>query len=96
MSETRARVLARGGNVAVTHLDGRAFPGVHVQGDTFAELLNGVTGAAGRLRRDPGDGEALDDLDYVAGEMAEMLRFYESVLVEHGMKRPYFTPQEGR
>jgi hypothetical protein len=91
MSETRARVLARNGNVAATHLDGRAFPGVHVQGDTFAGLLRAVTDAAGRLRRDPGDAEALDDLDHVAGEMALMLRFYEA-----RDSRSYGEPQSSR
>ncbi|MEU4620374.1 hypothetical protein AB0G04_10415 [Actinoplanes sp. NPDC023801] len=89
MNDERARVLARGGNVAVTQLHGRAFPGIHVQGDTFAVLRDQVVDAARRLRRDPADGEALDDLDYVGGEMSQLLEFYESVLAEHGIRRPY-------
>ncbi|MEU8665253.1 DUF6959 family protein, partial [Actinoplanes philippinensis] len=88
MAESEARVLAAGGNVAVTHLGGRAFPGVHLQGDTFANLREALAAAAGRLRRDPGDGEALDDLDHAVGEMTEVLRFYERVLAERGLRRP--------
>jgi hypothetical protein len=30
-----------------------------------------------------------DDLDYTVEEMAQLLRFYEVVLTEHGMRRPY-------
>lgn len=89
MSEERARVLARGGNVAVTWLDGRAFPGIHVQGDTFAELHRQIADAADRLRRSARDGEALDDLDYAVEEMTDLLRFYESALAERDVRRPY-------
>ncbi|WP_433796142.1 DUF6959 family protein [Actinoplanes sp. CA-252034] len=89
MMENEARVLAVGGNVAVTHLDGRAFPGVHVQGDTFAGLRAALAGAAGRLRQAPGDAEALDDLDYAIGEMTLLLEFYEHTLAERGVERPY-------
>ncbi len=39
---------AVGESVAVTQLVGRAFPGVHIQGDTFANLQQQVTDVAGR------------------------------------------------
>lgn len=84
MTDEQARVIARGGNVAVTWLDGRAFPGLHVQGDTFAELYRQIVDAARRLRRTDGDSDALDDLDYVVGEMTDMLHFYQSALAELG------------
>ena len=65
-------MLASGGNVAVTHLAGRAFPGLHIQGDTFANLRQEVADVARRLRQDPTDGEALDDLDHTVREMTEL------------------------
>lgn len=45
-AEEPARVLGRDGNAAVVHLPGRAYPGVHLQGDTFA-ALHGVLAAEG-------------------------------------------------
>jgi hypothetical protein len=38
VTDEQARVRARDGNVAVTWLADRAYPGIHVQGHTFAEL----------------------------------------------------------
>ncbi|WP_432837868.1 DUF6959 family protein [Dactylosporangium sp. CA-092794] len=95
MTDEQARVLARGGNVAVTWLDGRAFPGIHVQGDTFAEVHRQIADAASRLRRTVGDNDALDDLDYAVGELANMLRFYESALAERDVRRPYLQDEAG-
>jgi hypothetical protein len=95
VTDEQARVLAHGGNVAVTWLDGRAFPGIHVQGDTFAELHRQLADAASRLRRTVGDSEALDDLDYAVEEMTNMLRFYESALAERDVRRPYLQDDAG-
>ncbi|WP_436535440.1 DUF6959 family protein [Actinoplanes sp. HUAS TT8] len=89
MSDERADVLARGGNVAVTRLAGRAFPGVHIQGDTFAELVRQAADAARQLRRDPSDGDALEDLDDLVGELIGVREFYEATLAERGIDRPY-------
>lgn len=89
MVDEYAHVLARGGNTAVTHLAGRTFPGLHIQGDTFAELQRSLADAAGRLRRGPTEAATLDDLDNAIAEMAQMLRFYESVLDEHDIRLPY-------
>jgi hypothetical protein len=50
VADELARVLARGGNAAVVQLQGRAFPGLHVQGDTFAELQRQLADVAARLR----------------------------------------------
>ncbi|SCG69555.1 DUF6959 family protein [Micromonospora inositola] len=89
MDDEHAQVLAHGGNTAVTHLAGRAFPGIHVQGDTFAEMRRQLAGAASRLRHTEGGSEPLDDLDYVIEEMTQILRFYEAVLAERGIQLPY-------
>ena len=90
VSDERMRVLAIGGNIAVAQIIGRAFPGVHIQGDTFADLHQQVADVARRLRRDPRDAEALDDLDYAVDEMARSLQFYEAVLAERDIALPYF------
>jgi hypothetical protein len=89
----QAQVLARDGNAAVVHLPGRAFPGLHVQGDTFAELRRQLADAAGRLRRAADGDEALDELDYAVEEMTQMLRFYETVLAERGIRLPYLREE---
>ncbi|GAA3265364.1 hypothetical protein Dvina_16730 [Dactylosporangium vinaceum] len=95
MTDEQARVLARGGNIAVTWLDGRAFPGIHVQGDTFAGLCRQIAEAASRLRHTGGDSEASDDLGYAVEEMAGMVRFYESALAERDIRRPYHHDDAG-
>ncbi|MEU8606926.1 hypothetical protein AB0C29_02845 [Actinoplanes sp. NPDC048791] len=89
MTDEQARVLARDGNVAVTQLNGRAFPGLHIQGDTFAELQRQLAGAVSRLSHARDDAEAWDDLDSAVEELAQMLHFYESVLEERDVERPY-------
>lgn len=95
MTDEQARVLARDGNVAVTWLDGRAFPGIHVQGDTFAELHRLLADVASRLRHAAHNSEALDDLDYTVEEMTNILRFYESALAERNVQRPYHRHDAG-
>jgi hypothetical protein len=90
MSDEVARVLARSGNVAVTRLDGRVFPGVHIQGDTFAGLHRQLADGLGRLHRTATDAGALDDLDHAVAEMTQILRFYETVLDENHIERPYY------
>lgn len=78
MSEERAQIVERGGNIAVTWLPGRRFPGIHIQGDTFANLLHGLRAA-----------ENAEERDYLLAEMDEMLRFYESALEGRGLTLPY-------
>ncbi|MBV1853186.1 DUF6959 family protein [Catellatospora tritici] len=90
MERHEVELLSRDGNCAVTHLPGRNFPGLYVQGDTFAELRGLFLRAARTLRERPGDPDALDDLDHGIRDMTEMLEFYERVLAERGISRPYF------
>ncbi|MET8462310.1 DUF6959 family protein [Micromonospora zamorensis] len=89
MSQDQAQVLSRGTNCAVVQLSGRAFPGIHLQGDTFAALLVQLADAARLLRHDPGDRAALDELDDAVGELEHFLGFYEATLSERGIQRPY-------
>ncbi|NJC14865.1 hypothetical protein Q3V37_03680 [Micromonospora profundi] len=89
MSQEQARVLTRGVNCAVVQLVGRTFPGIHLQGDTFAGIWTQLADAARTLREDPGNGEALDDLDYAIEELKGFLGYYEATLSERGIRRPY-------
>ncbi|MEU7842674.1 hypothetical protein AB0B39_17120 [Micromonospora sp. NPDC049114] len=89
MSHDQAQVLSGGTNCAVVQLPGRAFPGIHLQGDTFAALLVQLADAARLLRHDPGDSVALDELDEAVGEAVRFLGFYEATLSERGIQRPY-------
>lgn len=96
MGDEQARVLARETSIAVTQLEGRAFPGIHVQGDTLFALLQQFDDVAGRLRQAAGGREALEDLDLAVEEMAQILRFYESVLEARGIRLPYMGTDGGR
>lgn len=86
---TEVTLLSRAGNAAVVHLPGRAFPGVNLQGDSLSVLRTHLAEAAEALRATPGDADALDELDYVVRELNELLAYYERVLAQHGMRRPY-------
>jgi hypothetical protein len=90
MTQEQARVLARSGNIAVTQLDGRAIPGIHIQGDTFAELQRQAAAAVGRLRQAPAESDALDEIDSLVEEMVQILGFFEATLAEHDIRLPYF------
>jgi hypothetical protein len=95
VTKEQARVLARDGNVAVTQLAGRAFPGIHIQGDTFAELQRQFADAVNQLRRTRDDTDAWEKLDSAVEELTQMVRYYESVLEEHDVERPYFRGNAG-
>jgi hypothetical protein len=84
-----AVVWSRAGNCAVVQLPGRTFPGVHVQGDTFAALRTELSAAARILRLDPGNDEALDELDHAVQEMEAIVVRYEEALSERGIRLPY-------
>jgi len=71
------------------------FPGIHIQGDTFAELQRQFADAVNRLRRTRDAADTWDDLDSAAEELTQMLRFYESVLEEHDVERPHFRESTG-
>ncbi|MCM4078239.1 DUF6959 family protein [Paractinoplanes hotanensis] len=90
MTDEQARVLARDGNVAVTQLAGRAFPGIHIQGDTFAELQRQFADAVSRVRHARDDTDAWEALDSAVEDLTQILRFYESALEKHDVARPYF------
>ena len=89
MEQEQAQVLSRSGNWAVVQLPGRALPGIHVQGDAFATLRTQLARAARALHEGPSNVEALDELDHTVEEIGAMLGFYEQVLSQRGIRRPY-------
>lgn len=89
MERVAAEILSRAGNWAVVQMPGRNFPGLHMQGDTFAALRTRLAAAARQIRREPADPDALDELDSAVEEMDAVLSFYERVLSERGLERPY-------
>ncbi|MFD6679373.1 DUF6959 family protein [Micromonospora parva] len=62
-------------------MPGRACPGVHVQGDTFAALLTQLADAARLLRQDPDHREALDELDHAVRERRQLIAPTRTVVV---------------
>ena len=85
-------MLAQEGNVAVVQLKGRAFPGVHIQGDTFMELRRQLANTVARLRRTSCDHKVVDELGDLVQQMTEMLRCYEATLLERGIQLPHHAP----
>ena len=74
MRDGQAWVLARDGNVAIVQLEGRAFLGVHMQGDrSWSCAGSWPTRSAGCGARTNCDGEVVAELDVVE-QMTEMLR----------------------
>ncbi|MFG1993157.1 DUF6959 family protein [Actinoplanes sp. NPDC048988] len=71
MTGESAHILAREGNLAVTHLPGRAHPGIHIQGDTFLELHRQLTAAAARVHDAPAE------LEVAIAELTAIRTFYE-------------------
>ena len=89
-------LLAGGGNIAVTHLPDRAFPGVHIQADTLHSLREQFALAARMLRDSAADAEAMEELDYAVAELDGFLDYYEQVLAAKGLRLPYYRPARHR
>lgn len=75
-----AHLIDRAGNWAVVQLDGRRFPGIFMQGDTFASLVRLIEGA---------DDPVPEDLQELRGELIAIRQYYESVMRDRGEKLPY-------
>ena len=82
MPMTEVEVLGREGNVAVVRLPGRKFPGILVKGDTMATLRDLFEEADGIPDLPEGIQDARD-------RVLEFLQFYEAVLRDNGIARPY-------
>jgi len=81
MDEASIELLAREGNLAVLRLPGRRFPGLFVQGDTLATIVDLLDAGEGNS-----DAEAVSE---ARERLTELLAFYEAALTKHGIQRPY-------
>jgi hypothetical protein len=95
VDKVEVELYARECNVAVLHLPGRRFPGVFLQGDTFARLRNDVATARAAIEsggvneaRDCLD-SALQELDSALQEMDYLLGMYISALTTAGLPIPF-------
>lgn len=84
MSEL-ARILSHGGNAAVLHLPGRAFPAIALQGDTFFNVIERIQFARSRGTQDECD----DELRHLLADLNEHLALYEQTLRSLGLSLPY-------
>jgi len=82
------RILHFESNFVVVELPKRRFPGIVVQGDTFASFLNSVEEArqqytSGRFK------EGGATLALLSDQLGDYLDRYERVLREHQIRIPY-------
>lgn len=88
MSET-AKLLTPPTNYAVVQLPGRQFPGVVFQGDSLNTLVNNLSRVLDQFR-DPGQvAAALEELEIIRDDLAEIRGGYERVLEQQGIALPY-------
>jgi hypothetical protein len=81
MRMTEVELLDRSGNWAVIQLPGRRFPGIFLQGDTFASLV--------RVLEQKDNALLPEDLQDLRSELIEIREYYEGVLREDGRSLPY-------
>lgn len=80
-----AEVWARDGNAAVVQLQGRRYPALAIQGQSFWNILNELTLA---LKRES-ERDLRDDIEHLRAMVAEHLQVYERALEARGMELPY-------
>lgn len=88
MQKLELEVYGTASNAAVVRAPGRRFPGVIVQGDTLATLLDSATDIASRAAETP-DEELLGEAQLLRDRLAGLLFQYEAAMDEHGLELPY-------
>ncbi|MEU7650777.1 hypothetical protein AB0C42_15645 [Micromonospora taraxaci] len=78
MRETK--LIDRAGNWAVVQVEGRRFPAICIQGDTYASLVKLIEGVQGQLG---------DDLEELRDELLAIRMYYEDVLRRTDREIPY-------
>ncbi len=81
MRMTEVELLDRSGNWAVMQLPGRRFPGIFLQGDTFASLV--------RVLEQEDEAGLSEDLKDLRADLLEIRSYYERVLGDNGRTLPY-------
>lgn len=75
------------GNVVV-RTEGRRFPALTVQGDTFHNWVTVLKGVFA-MAQEAGQTEFAEELEAILEGLEERLAHYESVLESHGIEKPY-------
>jgi NAD(P)-dependent dehydrogenase (short-subunit alcohol dehydrogenase family) len=89
-----ARIFAHDGNLAVIHLPGREFPAIAVQGDTFHTLVAQAEEILAALAAADARGDIVDGVDDLVTRLRAVRAFYEDVLRDAGIARPYTRPPD--
>ena len=80
-------MLEFGGNVSVAKVEGRAFPGILIQGDTLYTIYSALNAIyTGKCESDE---DAKDELKDVVENLRTILSNYEKALKKHGFGKPY-------
>lgn len=82
MRMIEVELLGREGNVAVIRIPDRKFPGIFIQGDTMATLRD-LFDEVGGIEELP------EEIREARDRVVEFLQYYEAVLKENGIARPY-------
>jgi len=81
------KILSTTSNAAILQLDGRAFPGILIQGDSLRNLYRLVEDCKSNLNKDPEESHG------ILAELSEILQsylaVYEKVLEENQIELPY-------
>lgn len=88
MQKLELEVYGTASNAAVVRVPGRRFPGVVVQGDTLATLLESAGEIASRAAY-TSDDELLGAAEGLRDQLASLVSQYEGVMDEHGLGLPY-------
>lgn len=72
-------------NAAVLRHPGRNFPGVLIQGDTLASIVQGL----GSVRFNVDSREAQEELKEIHERLSELLAHYKAVLLSHSIELPF-------
>jgi hypothetical protein len=88
MRKLELEVYGNASNAAVVRAPGRRFPGVVVQGDTLATLLDSANEIVSRAAL-TSDDELAAEAEGLRDRLAGLVAQYEAVMVEHGLGLPY-------
>ena len=88
MQKLELEVYGTASNAAVVRAPGRRFPGVVVQGDTLATLLDSANEIASRAAL-TSDDELAAEAEGLRDRLAGLVAQYEAVMAEHGLGLPY-------
>jgi hypothetical protein len=91
MEKHEVEVFSGAVNSVVLRTPGRRFPGLLIQGDTFASLYS-IARKIRDLVPASSDGELRDLVEELEEELASRLQDYENVLRSHAIDLPYVSP----